>query len=166
MRGRGNGVGIAVLAGAGLIFAVVVALALRRPPPRSTHVEGPPPIASERFPNEWPNPPPADVAALLDGLAPGASLEGGWRVRGVSPVTDGHIVIDVARGEIGFRVVIVQKGKDPRRPPAESARYALYTAQPRPAADSIKDEDYAPVLSALRARLAKTESRVATPRGM
>jgi hypothetical protein len=166
MAKRGKAIGWAALAAAGAIAAASVALCPRRPPPPSSHQELPPPRASEAFPNAWPDPPPADVAALLGGLAPGAVLAEGWRVRGVSPVIDGHVVVDVEKGELGFRVVLMPRDKDRRAPPAASERYALYTVQPRPSAEKIRDDDYAPVLTALRARLLANEARVAVPRGM
>jgi hypothetical protein len=106
------------------------------------------------------------VAALLAGLGPNTPLVGRWRVRGVSPVTDGRIVIDVDRGDVGMRVWIVRRESDPRRPPAQTERYALYSVQPRPAADSIDDEASGEVLRALASRLKSTESSVPIPAGM
>jgi hypothetical protein len=165
MRARATGPGFVVLALVALV-AVAVVLAIRARPSRVTMVASAAPTASERFPNAWPTPPPPDVAALLGGLGPGSELTGAWRVRGVSPVEQGRIVIDVVRDEVGFRVWIVQKGKDDRLPPRQTRLYWLYTAQPRPSAEALGDEDYAPVLDALVARIRSAESTVPVPAGM
>lgn len=71
--------------------------------------------APEPYPNSWPDPPPPDVAALLGGLGPGSDLGGGWRVRGVSPVLEQRIVIDVDKAGVGFRVALTTKGRDSAR---------------------------------------------------
>lgn len=158
----GVGVGLAVLGGASLIVLALVLAA--SPHPKAPQPSAP--TASERYPNAWPSEPPADVGALLEGLGPGAPLSGSWRVRGVSPVEDHRIVIDVDRGDAGFRVWIVRRGQDPRLPPKQTEKYALYTAQPRPSAEALDDEDYGAVLDELSARIKRTESRVAVPTGM
>lgn len=154
-------VGFAVLGGVALVV-LALGLAVRKPTPPA----GPTVPADSRFPNAWPEPPPAEVAALLDGLGPGASLVGRWMVRGVSPVHEQRIVVDVDRGDAGFRVWIVKKDRDSRLPPTATGRYALYTAQPRPSVDALTEQDYAEVLGALSARLAKTETAVPVPSGM
>lgn len=156
------GVGLAVLAACGLVVVALV-LALGPQPRAAAPVW---PSTSERFPNEWPTPPPAEVAALLDGLGPGSELVGPWRVRGVSPVLSQRVVVDVDRGDAGFRVWIVVRGRDERLPPRQTARYSLYTAQPRPSAEALTDEDYAAVLDALAERIERTESSAAVPAGM
>lgn len=119
-----------------------------------------------RYPNPWPDPPPADVAALLDGLAPGAPLPAGFVVRGISPVHEQRIVIDVERGEAGFRVWVVQRGTDERRPPGSSEHYAVYFVQPRPTADAIDDDARREVLREVLRRIRKTEATTATPAGL
>lgn len=165
MRGTssGSGVGFALLGGA-LLVVVAIVLALRGP------AEAPTPTAlataSERFPNAWPEPPPRDVALLLGGLGPGSSLAGDWRVRGVSPVHEQRFLVDVANGERGFRVAVMLKERDPRLAPKTTARYALYTLQPRPTAESLQDADYAAVLGALGAIIEKHEALGPVPAGM
>jgi hypothetical protein len=154
---------IAVLLVVGLGIVGIV-LSVRKPTSSR-----PAPIASsapDPFPNFWPNPPPADVGALLDGLGPGAPLGHGWRARGVSPVENARVTVDVARKGVGFRVWIVQRDRDQRLPPKRTKKYDLYTAQPRPTAESVSDEDYSSVLGALAQRIAKTELNVPVPAGM
>jgi hypothetical protein len=163
-RAGGVGVGLGVLGMAGLVVLALV-LALRSQPRRPAPTPSAP-TASERFPNAWPAEPPSDVAALLDGLGPGSPLTGKWRVRGVSPVEDHRIVVDVDRGDAGFRVWIVRRDQDSRLPPKQTERYALYTAQPRPNAEALQDEDYGEVLDALVERIARTETKLAIPAGM
>lgn len=162
-RSSGAGVGFALLGGVVLVVLAIV-LALRgpaQPAPAASAAS-----AGERFPNAWPDPPPADVAALLGGLGPGASLTESWRVRGVSPVHEQRILVDVASGERGFRVALLLKERDPRRPPKATARYALFTLQPRPTAESLKDADYSAVLGALATLVEKNEGVVPVPAGM
>lgn len=151
-----------------VLVGVVALVAGVRSPDGGTSVQSvpSPPTASERFPNQWPDPPAQDVALLLDGLGPGAMLDARWRVRGVSPVHDGRVVVDVDDGSLGFRVEIRRKGEGKFLPPASTERYALFTIQPRPTLEAVSDEDYREVLSALAARLRKTEGRVPTPRGL
>jgi hypothetical protein len=121
---------------------------------------------SSNFPNEWPDPPPPDVAALLGGLGPGMSLDAGWRVRGISPPRERRVVIDVERGEIGFRIWVTAKGAGPGAPPRETQKYALYTVQPRPAQNSVPNEEFGRVLEMVANRIAAQESRVPTPAGL
>lgn len=132
----------------------------------SAAAESAPSPNASSFPNEWPHPPPADVAALLGGLGPGASLDGGWRVRGISPPQQRRVVIDVERGEIGFRVWVTAKGAGPGAPPRETEQYALYTVQPRPAQSSVPNEEFGRVLENLAVRIAAQESRVPKPAGL
>lgn len=126
----------------------------------------PPPVTSEAYPNAWPLPPPADVATLLGGLGPGSMLTPRWRLRGISPVHEQRIVLDVASGDLGFRVAVKLKDRDERVPPKRTARYALYTIQARPSADRIQDSDYAEVLSAIAAILTAHEGRAPVPAGL
>jgi hypothetical protein len=164
MKGRARGAGVAfALLGAAALVVLGLGLAARQAPRRGAPPSAP--IVSERFPVEWPSLPPAEVAALLDGLGPGAEL-GGFRVRAVSPVLEGRVVIDVARGDAGFRVAVVRKERDARRPPASTERYALFTQQPRPDADSITEEEYGAVVGALAARVREREGKVPIPAGM
>jgi len=149
-----------------LLLVVAVVLALRAAPAPGTASPSASAAEPERFPNEWALPPPADVAALLDGLGPGSVLEGGWRVRGVSPVVDRKIVVDVQREDIGFRVWICLHDRDSRLPPRRTGRFSIYTAQPRPTQDAVRDEDFAQVLDAIAARVRSAEARVSLPRGM
>lgn len=132
--------------------------------------DAPAPAPSARvpdpFPNPWPAPPPADVAVLLGALGPGATLRDGWRVRGVSPVHEQRIVIDVDKSGVGFRVALKLEGRDERVPPKRTARYALYTIQPRPTADAVQDADYAAVLSAIAAVVTEREANVPVPAGL
>jgi len=157
-----------VLLAVGLV-GVGIGLSLRKPTPptpvpvtSATRSADPP----DPFPNFWPDPPPHDVGALLDGLGPSSPLADGWRVRGISPVQDGRITIDVARGDVGFRVWIVRRDRDERLPPRRTKKYDLYTAQPRPTAEAVGDEAYASVVAALAARVQRTEDRVKVPAGM
>lgn len=145
-----------------LCGGALLALAFRL----STPPDPPAAAESDPFPNSWPDPPPADVAALLGGLGPGSDLGGGWRVRGVSPVLEQRIVIDVDKAGVGFRVALTTKGRDERVPPKSTARYALYTIQPRPSAEAPKDADYAAVLTAIAARVTEREGSVAVPAGL
>lgn len=165
MRGRssGAGVGFVVLGGVALVVLAVV-LALRGQSGESQ--PAPAAAPSERFPNAWPGPPPPDVAALLGGLGSGSTLAAGFSVRGVSPVHEQRFLVDVAKGELGFRVAVMLKERDPRLPPKTTARYALYTLQPRPTAESLEDADYAAVLSALGAVIQQNEAVVAVPAGL
>src|SRR5687768_16239787 len=100
--------GFAVLGATAMLITIIVSVirpdGARNPPPSASAPSPPDP-----FPNEWPHPPPADVAALLSGLGPNTPLVGRWRVRGVSPVIDGRVVLDVDRGDVGMRVWIVQR---------------------------------------------------------
>jgi hypothetical protein len=163
---RGNlGVAFVVLGAVGLIV-IAVALALRPPTASRQLPNSAAPRAVDPFPNAWPDAPPADVAALLDGLGPGAQLTARWRVRGISPVIDAKIVIDVDRGDAGFRAWIVRSDRDSRLPPKRTAKFSLYTAQPRPTAEALDDAAYAEVLAALAQRIRRTETKVAVPRGM
>jgi len=162
-RSTGALMGFAVLGASALIISVIIS-AIRSP--SSEPAPAPAVSAPDRYPNEWPNPPPSDVATLLGGLGPNTPLVGRWRVRGISAVTNGRIVIDVDRGDIGMRVWVVRKESDPRKPPAETARYALYTAQPRPNADSIDDQASGEVLGALVERIKQTEASAPFPAGM
>lgn len=125
----------------------------------------PAPRVSVRFPNPWPERPPHSVAEALDGLGPGDVLAG-FRVRGVSPVHESRIVVDVERGDAGFRVWIQRRDNDRRLPPAKTDKYALYVVQPRPTADAISDDDQAAVLKALAARLRRRERTVPVPVGL
>jgi len=159
---RGAGVAFALLGGV-LLVGTAVLLAARTP---SRPAPAPLPTASERYPNAWPAPPPPDVAALLGGLGPGSTLAEGWRVRGVSPVLEQRIVIDVEKDERGFRVALVLKERDERRPPKATARYALYTLQPRPSAEALGDDDYSTVVGAIAARVEEREGSVPVPGGM
>lgn len=161
-RSSGSFAAFGLLAAVALIV-VAVGLALRGPKPRAD--ASPAPTASDRYPNAWPEPPPAEVSSLLGDLGPGASL-GTWRVRGVSPVHEQRIVVDVERGEVGFRVAIERKATSDKKPPKATERYALFTVQPRPSAEALDDADYAEVLDALAARLTQTEARVPTPAGL
>lgn len=156
-RTSGSGVGWALVALPVLVIVAVV-LSLRKP-------EAPPtaPVASERYPNAWPGPPPPEVARLLGDLGP---LPSGWRIRGVSPVHEQRIVVDVEKGEAGFRVAVMLKERDSRRPPKATARYALYTLQPRPTEESIQEHDYAEVLGALATRIQANEAGAPVPSGM
>ena len=140
-----------------LCGGALLALAFRL----STPPDPPAAAESDPFPNSWPDPPPADVAALLGGLGPGSDLGGGWRVRGVSPVLEQRIVIDVDKAGVGFRVALTTKGRDERVPPKSTARYALYTIQPRPSAEALQDSDYAAVLGAIATRV--TERPMSPP---
>jgi hypothetical protein len=124
------------------------------------------PGSDREFPNEWPEAPPADVGALLGGLGPGSALDGGWRVRGISPPKERRVVIDVQRDGIGFRVWLTAKGAGPPGPPKQTERYALYTVQPRPEQNSVPNEEFGRVLEALGSRVAQNEARVPTPRGL
>lgn len=126
----------------------------------------PAPKSPERFPNTWPEPPPAEVARLLDGLGPDSPLVGRWRVRGVSPVHEKKIVVDVDRGDIGFKIWVMRPESDKRMPPHKTERYVLYTSQPRPTAESVNDEAFGEVLKALGERIRRTEMTVPTPSGM
>jgi hypothetical protein len=131
--------------------------------------EGPPAVTSripDPYPNTWPLPPPADVTRLLDGLGPGSTLTTRWRVRGVSPVLDKKIVVDVDDGAVGFRVWIMRPGNDQRLPPHKTEKYVLYTSQPRPTAEAVGDGAFGEVLKALGERLQKTENSVPTPAGL
>lgn len=165
MRGSssGAGVGFALLGGVAL---VVVAILLALGGPEPVAVPAPTATVSERFPNSWPEPPPRDVALLLGGLGPGSILTESWRVRGVSPVHEQRFLVDVQSGERGFRVAVALKERDPRLAPKTTARYALYTLQPRPTAESLEDADYAAVLGALAAIVEKNEAAVPVPAGM
>lgn len=130
---------------------------------------GPPPVTSrvpDPYPNTWPLPPPADVTRLLDGLGPGSPLTGRWRVRGVSPVLDKKIVVDVDDGAIGFRVWIMKPESDKRLPPHKTQKYVFYTSQPRPTAEAVGDGAFGEVLKALGERIQKTENSVPTPAGL
>ncbi|MBI3205137.1 MAG: hypothetical protein HYZ29_26600 [Myxococcales bacterium] len=129
-------------------------------------VAAPSASAPDLFPNPWPTPPPPDVAALLGGLGPGAALRDGWRVRGVSPVHEQRIVIDVDKSGVGFRVALMREGRDERVPPKRTARYALYTIQPRPTADAVHDADYAVVLTAIAAVVTEHEATAPVPAGL
>lgn len=135
-------------------------------PAASASAPSPAASVGERFPNFWPDPPPADVRALLDGLGPGTALTGGWSVRGISPPQEQRIVIDVARGEAGFRVWVTRKGGGSGAPPAQTERYALFSVQPRPEANSVSSEDLGRVLEAVAERIRRTEQRVPAPRGL
>ena len=150
---------ILVLLSGALLAPLVVGRQPREAP-------APPPVASEAYPNAWPTPPPADVAALFGGLGPGAALTPRWRVRGISPVHEQRIVLDVASGDLGFRVAVKLKERDERVPPKRTARYALYTIQPRPSAEQIQDPDYAEVLTALAAILTDREGKAPVPAGL
>ncbi len=120
----------------------------------------------ERYPNPYKGPAPADVTLLLDGLVRGSKLDGDFTVRGVSPPEARRIIIDVERGDLGFRVWLTRKGADERRPPASSARYALYVVQPRPSSEAITDDMKKAVLSDIKRRLKKTEANAAVPAGL
>jgi hypothetical protein len=163
VKARRKGLGPAVIVIALLIgvWGSIGLLCTAVPPPV---VPAPPP--RERYPNAWPDPPPADVARLLDGLGPDTPLVGRWRVRGVSPVHEKKIVVDVDRGDIGFRVWITKPESDKRLPPHKTERYVLYTSQPRPTAADVKDEDFAEVLKALGERIRRTELTAPIPAGM
>lgn len=146
------------------LVALGVGAALRRSPEQAPQAQ--PSAERERFPNPWKAPPPADVAALLGGLGPATDLGAGWRVRGVSPVHEGRIVIDVERGEIGFRVWVMRRDDADKRPPARTKHYALFVVQPRPTGEAVDDEGKGHVLAALAARLRATEGRVPVPAGL
>ena len=122
-----------------------------------------PAVAPERYPNPYKQPAPPDVTLLLDGLVRGASLDGGFRVRGISPPEDRRVIIDVERGDVGFRVWLMRKGADTRRPPAESEHFTLFIVQPRPTAEAVTDEMKKAVLGDLTRRLKKTETSVRVP---
>jgi hypothetical protein len=131
--------------------------------------DGPPavtPRVDDSYPNTWPLPPPIDVQRLLDGLGPGSALTARWKVRGVSPVHERKIVIDVDDGGRGFRVWVMQPESDKRVPPHKTEKYVLYTSQPRPTAQSVDDAAYGEVLEALGARIRRTENQVPTPVGL
>ncbi|MBK7581274.1 MAG: hypothetical protein IPI67_13800 [Myxococcales bacterium] len=165
MAGRGSGalVGFGLLAAVGLIGLSVV-LAVKQAAPGPANV--PAITVHEEFPNAWPSAPPPSVARLLDGAGPGTALGEKWRIRGVSPVHEQRIVIDVANGSIGFRVLVMLKERDARLPPKQTERYSLYTVQPRPRSDSVDDKDYDLVLKALGERIAKQEKSVPVPDGL
>ncbi len=156
-------VGFAVLGAALAIFGLVALSLVGQSPPATPSAAQ----ENERFPNTWPEPPPADVSRLLDGLGPGSPLVGSWRVRGVSPVADRRIVVDVDRGnDVGFRVWLMLPETDQRLPPLRTERYVLYTAQPRPTAQAVSDEMFSEVLGALAVRIRKTEMSVPVPSGL
>lgn len=134
--------------------------------PRREAPEQAAPASPERYPNPYKGPAPADVTRLLDGLVRGNRLAGGFSVRGVSPPEGGHVIVDVERGDVGFRVWITRKDKESVRPPASTERYALYVVQPRPSADAVTDEMRRAVLGDLKRRLAKTEANVSVPAGL
>lgn len=131
--------------------------------------EDPPPVTSripDPYPNTWPLPPPADVARLLDGLGPGSTLTGRWKVRGVSPVHEKKIVVDVDDGAVGFRVWVMRPESDRRLPPHKTEKYVLYTSQPRPTAEAVGDDAFGEVLKALGDRIRRTENSVPIPLGL
>ena len=120
----------------------------------------------ERYPNPYKGPAPADVTLLLDGLVRGSKLDGDFTVRGISPPEARRVIIDVERGDLGFRIWLTRKGADERRPPASSARYALYVVQPRPSSDAITEDMKKAVLGDIKRRLKKTETSASVPAGL
>src|SRR5262245_48128631 len=117
----GKFIAFALLGAGGLVLSAVIAI-VRTPNAPPATSSAPPPAASDPFPNEWPAPPPPEVAALLDGLGPNTPLVGRWTVRGISPVQNARVTLDVDRGDVGLRVWIVRRESDPRRPPAQTER--------------------------------------------
>jgi hypothetical protein len=141
-------------------------IAIANWPRDKTDTQRPPVAAPERYPNPYKQPAPADVTLLLDGLVRGSSLDGGFSVRGVSPPEDHRVIIDVERGDVGFRVWLMRKGADSRRAPASSEHFSLYVVQPRPSAEAVTDDMKKAVLGDLKRRLKKTESQVRVPSGL
>ena len=158
---KGWSVGCAVLIPA----ALGVVVFSKRSPSDAGKNAVPPPRASVRFPNPWPDPPPADVAALFDDLRLGDTV-GGYRVRAISPVHDARIVVDVEKNDAGFRVWVERRKPGGRVPPAKTSQYALFMVQPRPSPDAINDEDQAAVLKGLVERIRRKESSVPVPSGL
>ncbi len=147
-----------------LAAALGVAMVSSRGSPSAKNAV-PEPRVSVRFPNPWPEPPPRGVSDALDGLTRGDNIAG-FVVRAVSPVHEARIVVDVERGDVGFRVWIQRRDSGRQLPPAKTEKYALYVVQPRPTTDAIGDDDQAAVLKALAARLRRREKTVPLPAGL
>ncbi len=157
--GRRAGCALLVVGGAAL-FAIANW-------PRSEPKPTTPPVAApERYPNPYKGPAPPDVTLLLDGLVRGANLDGGFSVRGISAPEEKRVIIDVERGDVGFRVWLMRKGADTRRAPASSEHFSLYVVQPRPSAEAVSDDMKKAVLGDLKRRLIKTETQVRVPVGL
>lgn len=157
--GRRAGCALLVVGGAALI---AIANWPRNEPKPTT----PPAAAPERYPNPYKGPAPPDVTLLLDGLVRGSSLDGGFSVRGISAPEEKRVIIDVERGDVGFRVWLMRKGADTRRAPASSEHFSLYVVQPRPSAEAVSDDMKKAVLGDLKRRLIKTETQVRVPVGL
>jgi hypothetical protein len=104
-------------------------------------------------------------AALVGGLRAGAIVVGDWRVLGITAVRDGRITISLDRDrDVGMSVWIGRKAE--KRPPIETARYAITYGDVRPEGRSVPESEQSSVAKAIEAKVRESEASAPTPPGL
>lgn len=107
-------------------------------------------------------PPPADVAALLNGLSLGNELEG-WKVVSFNVMKEKIVWIELGNNGVYFSVGIAAKGQNSTPPPVQTELYDLSYGMTRPKGTNIVPDVYSKVTELIAARIRQREKEVAKP---
>lgn len=106
--------------------------------------------------------PPADLAALLDGLSLGNEFDG-WKVVNFTPTNDKLVWIEFGKEKTFFSVGIEVKGKGNPPPPIQTEHYEVGYGMVRPKGAPISQEVLTKMAEEVASRIRKREKEVAKP---
>lgn len=163
---RGARIAAFVFLGLGGIFALVQGSSnppdpAVQPAPGASSVVGIEPESPESG-APFLTPPPADVAALLNGLSLGTEIDG-WKVVSFNVMKEKIVWIEFGNNGIYFSIGIAAKGQNSAPPPVQTELYDLSYGMVRPTGTNIVPDVYTKLTEQIASRIRQREKEVAKP---